>query len=110
MCGRSRAGRRHEVRLLDLQIFSTRDFARELTDYHPDAVGFSLNYLANVPEVIDVAKLARPVHPAGSIFPKPERNQMTTETGSNYSPHILASFGRVFLMPRKRRVEFPGAS
>ena len=25
----------------------------------PDAVGFSVNYLANVPEVIDLAKLAR---------------------------------------------------
>ena len=45
----------HHVRILDLQIFKHRDCspARELP---PDAVGFSLNYLANVPEVIDLAK------------------------------------------------------
>jgi magnesium-protoporphyrin IX monomethyl ester (oxidative) cyclase len=58
----------HDVRLLDLQIFSARDFARELTDYHPDAVGFSLNYLANVPEVVDLAKLAHRLQPGVFVF------------------------------------------
>jgi magnesium-protoporphyrin IX monomethyl ester (oxidative) cyclase len=52
-----RAG--HRVRLLDLQVFNHRDFERELTSFAPDAIGFSVNYLANVPEVIDLAKLAR---------------------------------------------------
>jgi magnesium-protoporphyrin IX monomethyl ester (oxidative) cyclase len=52
-----RAG--HDVRLLDLQIFRHRDFERELREFRPDAVGFSLNYLANVPEAIDLAKLAK---------------------------------------------------
>ena len=46
----------HEVRLLDLQIFGHADYYRELTDFAPHAVGFSLNYLANVPEVLDLAK------------------------------------------------------
>jgi magnesium-protoporphyrin IX monomethyl ester (oxidative) cyclase len=41
-----RAG--HDVRLLDLQIFSHRDFEHELKSFQPDAIGFSLNYLANV--------------------------------------------------------------
>lgn len=45
----------HEVRLLDLQIFSHRDYLHELETFRPHAVGFSVNYLANVPEVIDLA-------------------------------------------------------
>src|SRR6266853_1319155 len=46
----------HEVRLLDLQLFSHADYWRELETFAPQAVGFSVNYLANVPEVIDLAK------------------------------------------------------
>jgi hopanoid C-3 methylase len=46
----------HEVRILDLQIFQHRDLYREFQEFRPQAVGFSLNYLANVPEVIDLAK------------------------------------------------------
>jgi hopanoid C-3 methylase len=49
----------HDVRLLDLQIFSQDDYRRELADFNPQAVGFSLNYLANTPEVIDLAKATR---------------------------------------------------
>jgi hopanoid C-3 methylase HpnR len=46
----------HDVRILDLQIFKHRDLFAELESFKPNAVGFSLNYLANVPEVIDLAK------------------------------------------------------
>jgi hopanoid C-3 methylase HpnR len=46
----------HEVRMLDLQIFSRADYLAELNAFRPQAVGFSVNYLANVPEVIDLAK------------------------------------------------------
>jgi hopanoid C-3 methylase HpnR len=46
----------HEVRLLDLQTFSHADLAQEITTFRPHALGFSLNYLANVPEVLDLAK------------------------------------------------------
>src|SRR5204863_8366440 len=46
----------HEVRLLDLQVFRHADYFQELRTFQPDAVGFSLNYLANVPEVIELAK------------------------------------------------------
>src|SRR6266705_521726 len=49
----------HEARLLDLQIWSHDDYRRELAEFKPQAVGFSLNYLANVPEVIDLAKETR---------------------------------------------------
>ena len=49
----------HEVRLIDLQVDSHRDFERWLRDWQPDAIAFSCNYLANVPEIIDLAKLAK---------------------------------------------------
>ncbi|MGH8012185.1 MAG: hopanoid C-3 methylase HpnR [Candidatus Binataceae bacterium] len=49
----------HQVRIVDLQIFKHQEFYRELEDFQPQAIAFSLNYLANVPEVIDLAKAAR---------------------------------------------------
>ena len=58
----------HDVRLIDLQIFRHRDFLRELAQFRPDAVGFSLNYLANVPEVINLAKLAKSKRPDVFVF------------------------------------------
>ena len=61
-----RAG--HDVRLIDLQIFNGQDYEREVREFKPDAIGFSLNYLANVPEAIDLAKLARQIMPRAFIF------------------------------------------
>ncbi len=49
----------HDVRVLDLQIFRREDFERELREFRPDAIAFGLNYLANVPEALDLAKLAK---------------------------------------------------
>src|SRR3954454_1902635 len=60
-----RAG--HDVRLLDLQIFNHRDFDRELREFQPDAIGFSLNYLANVPEAIDLAKATKQLFPRAFV-------------------------------------------
>jgi magnesium-protoporphyrin IX monomethyl ester (oxidative) cyclase len=61
-----RAG--HQVRLLDLQVFKHRHFEWELGSFAPEAIGFSVNYLANVPEVIELAKLARRRFPKCFIF------------------------------------------
>lgn len=61
-----RAG--HEVRLLDLQIFKHRDYFRELDDFRPDTVAFSLNYMANIPEVIDLAKETKRLLPGCFVF------------------------------------------
>ena len=58
----------HTVRLLDLQIFRQADYFRELDDFQPQAIGFSLNYLANVPEVVNLAKVARVRLPQCFIF------------------------------------------
>lgn len=52
-----RAG--HEVRLIDLQVETHKDYFRILEAWRPDAVGFSGNYLANVPEIVDLARATR---------------------------------------------------
>jgi len=52
-----RAG--HDVRLIDLQALRHKDFFSTLQNWRPDAIGFSLNYLANIPEVVDLARKAK---------------------------------------------------
>ncbi|HEY4163848.1 MAG TPA: cobalamin-dependent protein, partial [Dongiaceae bacterium] len=58
----------HEVRIVDLQTFSHQELHREIKDFRPQAIGFSLNYLANVPEVIDLAKAIKSELPLSLIF------------------------------------------
>jgi hopanoid C-3 methylase len=58
----------HDVHLIDLQVYSHADLERELMGFQPDAVGFSLNYLANVPEVVDLAKWIKRVRPGCVVF------------------------------------------
>ena len=58
----------HDVRLLDLQVFRHRDYFRLLEDFKPEAIGFSLNYLANIPEVVDLAKETQRRLPECFIF------------------------------------------
>jgi hopanoid C-3 methylase len=49
----------HAVRLLDLQVDSERAYYRTLARWRPDVVAFGCNYMANVPEVIDLAKATK---------------------------------------------------
>jgi hopanoid C-3 methylase len=58
----------HDVRLLDLQVYDHAELERQLLDFRPEAVGFSLNYLANVPEVVDLAKRIKVVLPGCTVF------------------------------------------
>jgi hopanoid C-3 methylase len=58
----------HEVRLVDLQVYKRAELERVVGEFRPDAVGFSLNYLANVPEVVDMAKWIKMVLPGCVIF------------------------------------------
>ncbi len=52
-----RAG--HAVRLIDLQVEDHRAYFRMIERWRPDAVAFSCNYLANVPEIVDLAKATK---------------------------------------------------
>ena len=56
-----RAG--HAVRLIDLQVERQEDYFRIVREWRPDAVAFSCNYLANVPEIIDLVKATKALLP-----------------------------------------------
>src|SRR5262245_65402303 len=58
----------HDVRLLDLQASRPQDYSDLLTDWRPEVIGFSLNYLANVPEVIDLSREAKSVLPGDGVL------------------------------------------
>ncbi len=58
----------HDVRLFDLQVYRQDELRREVTRFQPEAVGFGLNYLANVPEVVDLAKWVKTVLPGCYVF------------------------------------------
>ena len=50
----------HQVRILDLQVFSHADYFRALDGLAlPTWSAFGVNYLANIPEVVDLAKETR---------------------------------------------------
>ncbi len=52
-----RAG--HSVRLIDLQVEDHRAYFGTLERWRPEVVAFSCNYLANVPEIVDLAKATK---------------------------------------------------
>src|SRR5262249_29171692 len=58
----------HQVRLLDLQTATVVEYFEMIEDWRPDVIAFSLNYLANVPEVVDLAKATRARLPKSFIF------------------------------------------
>ena len=58
----------HDVRLVDLQVFTQAELRRELDAFKPRAVGFSVNYLANVPEVLDLAQEIKRLLPECFVF------------------------------------------
>ncbi|MCH0539702.1 hopanoid C-3 methylase HpnR [Streptomyces sp. MUM 203J] len=58
----------HQVRVVDLQVLSHRLLDDELRSFAPEALGISLNYLANVPEAIAIARRAKAVSPGCFVF------------------------------------------
>ena len=58
---------RHSVRLIDLQIESHADYRRVIAEWQPDFIAFSCNYLANVPEIVDLAKATKVALPRSFI-------------------------------------------
>jgi hopanoid C-3 methylase HpnR len=49
----------HQVHLIDLQAETHADYFKIIDRWKPDVVAFSCNYLANVPEIVDLAKLTK---------------------------------------------------
>src|ERR671914_419768 len=49
----------HQVRLIDLQVETPRDYFRLIEKWRPHVVAFSGSYLANVPEIVDLCKLTK---------------------------------------------------
>jgi hopanoid C-3 methylase len=58
----------HDVRLIDLQAESHKDYYKLLKDFRPDAVCFGINYLANIPELLDLAKGTKELLPESFFF------------------------------------------
>jgi len=58
---------RHQVRLIDLQVESHADYHRLIAEWQPDFIAFSCNYLANVPEIVDLAKASKVALPRAFI-------------------------------------------
>jgi hopanoid C-3 methylase len=58
----------HDVQLVDLQVYRQAELERRLAEFRPEAVGFSVNYLANVPEVVDLAKQVKAMLPGCLVF------------------------------------------
>src|SRR5437588_7207529 len=49
----------HAVKLIDLQVENHSAFFRLIEAWRPDVIAFSCNYLANIPEIIDLSKDAK---------------------------------------------------
>ncbi|MDH4098132.1 MAG: hopanoid C-3 methylase HpnR [Nitrospira sp.] len=58
----------HEVRLIDLQADTWQDYQALLRSWKPDVIAFGCNYLANVPEIVDLAKLTKQELPRSFVF------------------------------------------
>ncbi|WP_034263097.1 hopanoid C-3 methylase HpnR [Actinospica robiniae] len=58
----------HEVRLVDLQVSDAKELAREIASFQPEALGVSLNYLANIPEAIELAHKVKRTVPGCFVF------------------------------------------
>jgi hopanoid C-3 methylase len=109
----------HDVRLLDLQVYDHAELERQLLDFRPEAIGFSLNYLANVPEVVDLAKRIKVVLPGCTVFVGGHSVSFVAEQvlahscgaidavlkgeGETAAPALLAA------LPDKALAEVPGA-
>ena len=58
----------HDVQLIDLQVESHKAYFRRVDSFSPEVVAFSCNYLANVPEIIDLAKATKQRFPNCFVF------------------------------------------
>ncbi|TKS61787.1 MAG: hopanoid C-3 methylase HpnR [Nitrospira sp.] len=68
MVGQAARQAGHDVRLIDLQVETWKDYLALVKTWKPDVVAFSCNYLANVPEIVDLAKLTKKELPNAFVF------------------------------------------
>jgi B12 binding domain len=59
--------RKHSVRLIDLQAESQDTYHQIIAEWRPEFIAFSCNYLANVPEIVDLAVATKIVLPRSFI-------------------------------------------
>ncbi len=57
-----------QYRLIDLQVQTHRDLDTLIRAWRPDAICFSGNYLANIPEILDLAKSIKATLPGCFVF------------------------------------------
>jgi len=100
----------HDVRLLDLQVFRHDDYFQELRDFKPQAVGFSLNYLANVPDVIELARATKHCLPESFIFVGGHSASSSLKNSSSMpkARSIASSVARGRRLPRVSSTPRPG--
>ncbi|MFF8102109.1 hopanoid C-3 methylase HpnR [Streptomyces sp. NPDC016640] len=58
----------HQVRVVDLQVLGPGRLRDEVRSFRPQALGISLNYLANVPEAIELAARVKQEVPGCFVF------------------------------------------
>ncbi|MER6978305.1 hopanoid C-3 methylase HpnR [Streptomyces carpinensis] len=58
----------HQVQVVDLQVLRHRDLRRLVHSFRPQVLGFSLNYLANIPEAIDLSRAVKQALPGCFVF------------------------------------------
>ncbi|ADE14407.1 Radical SAM domain protein [Nitrosococcus halophilus Nc 4] len=58
----------HEVRIIDLQVESHAAYFKLIEHWRPHVIAFSCNFLANVPEIVDLAKETKGCLPQCFIF------------------------------------------
>ena len=58
----------HEVRVIDLQVETHKDYFQIIKSWQPDAIAFSCNYITNIPEIINLAKATKKLLPDSFIF------------------------------------------
>ncbi len=71
----------HEVALVDLQVEDHRALLRRVALWRPDVVLFSCNYLANVPEIVDLAKAIKAAAPETVICVGGHSASFVADTG-----------------------------
>jgi radical SAM superfamily enzyme YgiQ (UPF0313 family) len=99
----------HQVRIIDLQVEPHEALTRILRSWAPDAVCFSGNYLANVPEIVDLAKSVKAVLPRCFVFVGGHSVSFVAEEilrhGEGVIDCVLRGEGEAFIGPLLSAVE-----